>query len=108
MPAPAPIPAPTPEKKPEVSNVNPNVATLIVNLPSAATLIVDGTVTRQTSGIRTFVTPTLEKGKLYKYSLKAEVKVGEKTEVITKDVEVRAGEKTVATLSLPTAAVAAR
>lgn len=84
-------------------------ATLIVTLPENAKLSVDGEATKSISGTRTFSTPALEAGKTYKYTLKAEVPVGSKTEVITRDVQVRAGEATRITLTLPAAAsVAAR
>lgn len=118
---PAPIAAPTPEKKDEpkkedkkedpkneVKSTNPNVATLVVNLPANSRLTVDGEATSQTSASRTFLSPILEKGKVYKYTLKAEIKVGDRTEVVTKEVQIRAGEKTVANLNAPATTVAAR
>ena len=82
---------------------------MVVTLPENAKLTIDGTATKATSGTRTFVTPTLEPGKTFKYTLKAEVPMGEKTEVITREIQVRAGEETKVTLSMPEAAsVAAR
>jgi uncharacterized protein (TIGR03000 family) len=86
----------------------PNSATLVVTLPENAKLTIDGEVTKSTSGTRTFSTPALEPGKTFKYTLKAEIPMSEKTEVITRDVQVRAGEETKVTLSLPAAGVAAR
>lgn len=85
-----------------------NTATLIVSLPANAKLTVDGQATKSTSATRTFSTPALEPGKTYKYTLKAEVPVGAKTEVITREVQIKAGEETKVTMSLPAASVASR
>lgn len=91
---------------PVASVVPENSATLIVNLPAAATLMIDGYTTKLTSATRTFVTPPLEPGKAYHYTLKATVKVGDKTEEITKVVNVMPGQQTKETLTLPVRAVA--
>ena len=86
---------------PAASVVPENTATLVVNLPAAATLTIDGYTTKSTSATRTFVTPPLEPGKAYNYTLKATVKVGDKTEEITKVVNVMSGQETKETLTLP-------
>ncbi len=85
-----------------------NTATLVVTLPENAKLMIDDQPTKSTSGVRTFATPELEPGKTFKYTLKAEVPVAGKTEIVTREVQVRAGEETKVTLSLPAPAVAAR
>jgi len=82
-------------------------AKLTLTLPAEAKLTIDGHETKSTSATRVFITPPLENGKSYTYTLKATVPVGSRTEVITKDVTVVAGQDTKATLTLPAAAVAA-
>jgi len=52
-------------------------------------------------GRRVFLTPPLEQGKAYHYTLKATVPVGGKTEVITRTVQVIPGQETRETLTLP-------
>jgi uncharacterized protein (TIGR03000 family) len=82
-------------------------ATVIVTLPENAKLTFDGEPTKSTSGTRTFATPALEPGKAFKYTLKAEIPVAGKTEIISREIQVRAGEETKVSLTLP-ATVAAR
>jgi uncharacterized protein (TIGR03000 family) len=82
-------------------------ARLVVTLPAEAKLTIDGEATTSTSTTRVFVTPALEAGKTYKYTLTATVVVGDKNEVITKEVNVVAGQETRATLSLPEAVASA-
>jgi uncharacterized protein (TIGR03000 family) len=86
----------------------PTPATLIVSLPPDAKLTVDGAPTTSTSATRRFTTPPLQPGRDFTYTLQAQVTVDGKAEVITKQVIVRAGQETQATLSLPTAAASAR
>jgi uncharacterized protein (TIGR03000 family) len=69
-----------------------NEATLIVTLPENATLTIDGQETTSTSAQRVFVTPALEDGKEYEYTLKAKVKRDGKVEIATAKVSFRAGE----------------
>ncbi|HZT83550.1 MAG TPA: TIGR03000 domain-containing protein [Gemmataceae bacterium] len=81
-------------------------ATIVVNLPADAQLKVDDYATASTSGTRVFVTPALEAGKEFSYTLSAEIVRDGKKVTTTKQVTVRAGEETRATLEFPTAAVA--
>jgi uncharacterized protein (TIGR03000 family) len=67
-------------------------ATILVRLPSDARLTVDGTATRSTDSVRTFVSPPLQAGKDYQYTLRAEVTRDGKTVERTRDVNVRAGQ----------------
>lgn len=67
-------------------------ATLIVTLPENATLTIDGQETTSTSAQRVFVTPALEDGKEYEYTLKAKVERDGKVEIATAKVSFRAGE----------------
>jgi len=83
-------------------------ATILVSLPEDAKLMIDETVTRSTSSTRVFVSPTLDNGKTYSYTLKAEAVRDGQTITASKKVEVRAGEETRVSLELPVAAVAAK
>jgi uncharacterized protein (TIGR03000 family) len=75
-----------------VVQVASNEATLIVSLPQDATLTIDGEETTSTSAQRVFVTPALEEGKEYEYTLKAKVERDGKVEIATTKVTFRAGE----------------
>jgi uncharacterized protein (TIGR03000 family) len=84
-------------------------ATLVVNLPANATLLIDDYQTKSTSANRVFRTPALETGKDFHYTLTAQVPTADgKMETITKDVTVRAGESTSISIEAPSAAVAAK
>jgi len=84
-------------------------ATLVVSLPADAKLTIDESATKATDAVRTFVTPTLEAGKDFSYSLKAEVVRNGQTLTATQNVTVRAGQVSRITLEIPApAGVAAR
>jgi uncharacterized protein (TIGR03000 family) len=83
-------------------------ATLVVTLPADAKLKIDDYVTTSTSGTRVFTTPTLEAGKTFHYTLKAEIVRDGKPMLIEQNVAVRAGQSTPVTLSEKAAAVAAK
>jgi uncharacterized protein (TIGR03000 family) len=71
--------------------VQPNRATVVVDLPADADLFVDGKRADLTSAKRTVVTPELKPGKEYFYTVKAEaVRDGKKVEKVRK-VAFRAG-----------------
>ena len=82
-------------------------ATLVVTLPADAKLKIDGHQTTSKSGERTFVTPDLQQGRDFHYTLVAEVERDGKRHSVTKRVRVRAGERTRVQLDIP-AAVASR
>ncbi len=82
-------------------------ATLIVSLPADAKLLIDGNETTSETARRVFETPALQAGREFEYTLQAKVVRDGKTEVITQQVTVRAGEETVVRMEMPTA-VAAR
>ena len=84
----------------------PAPATLIVNLPADATLTVDGYVARSKAGTRSFVSPPLERGQDYHYTLKAELRRGDELLTVTRDVTIRAGQETRVTLDFAGASVA--
>lgn len=83
-------------------------ATLIVNLPEDATLTIDGEATSSTSARRVFVTPALEDGKEYEYTLKAKVKRDGKVQLATAKVTFRAGETKPVELKVAASGVAAQ
>lgn len=98
-------PAKQPEKvkKPaeEKETMAPASATIIVSLPAEAKLSVDGVVTTSASVQRVFVSPALERGKDYSYTLKADFVSGGKTVSVSKKVTVRAGEETRVSFEAP-------
>ena len=73
---------------------SPAPATIVVNLPATAKLTIDDYVAWSTSSERTLVTPALEPGQAYHYTLKAEVVEKGQTRTRTERVSVRAGEVT--------------
>ena len=83
-------------------------ATLIVNLPEDATLTIDGENTTSTSAQRVFVTPALEEGKEYEYTLKAKIERDGKVQLATAKVTIRPGEISQVELKVPAAGVAAQ
>lgn len=76
-------------------------AKVIVNLPADARLTIEGEPTHATSDERTFVTPPLQRGKTYHYTLKAEIDRKGETVKTSKDVEVRGGETSRVSLDFP-------
>ena len=73
-------------------------ATIRVSLPADAKLTVDGSATTSTSATRSFVTPPLERGRDFHYTLKAEFVRGKQTITVQEVITVRAGQETVASL----------
>jgi uncharacterized protein (TIGR03000 family) len=71
-----------------------NEATIVVNLPADATLTVDGEKTQSTSGTRVFISPPLQAGKTYQYTLRAEVNRDGRRETTSRTVDVQAGRTT--------------
>ncbi len=82
--------------------------TLIVNLPEDATLTIDGENTTSISARRVFVTPALEVGKEYEYTLKAKVERDGKVQIATAKVTIRPGQISQVELKVPAAGVAAQ
>ncbi len=102
-PAPEKAPAPT-EKKSELTVPAP--ATLVIDLPADAKLRIDDTATTSTGANRVFQSPTLELGKVYQYTIRAEVVREGKAVKMEQIVEVKAGQTKPVVLSLPTTGVA--
>ena len=67
---------------------------MLIRLPANAQLLVDGTKTRQTGEVRTFVTPPLEAGKTFFYTLKATWNEQGKEVVREREITVMAGRET--------------
>jgi len=83
-------------------------ATLVVNLPEDAKLTIEGEETTSTSSQRVFVSPTLESGKEYEYTLKAQIVREGKVQTATARVTVRPGEVSRVELKVPAIGVAAQ
>jgi uncharacterized protein (TIGR03000 family) len=102
---PGPIAGPKPESGPKPKEAPPieeTKANLTVELPEDAKLYVDGVLTKSTSAKRDFVTPILEKGKTYYYTLKAEMVRDGQTITVNGQVILQAGQNVQATLTEPT------
>lgn len=86
------VPVKPGEKEPpkEISNQ----ATIVVTIPAGAKLSIDNNPTSSTANVRTFVSPALEPGKEYVYTLKAEIAIEGKIETVVKEITVRANETT--------------
>ena len=80
-----------------------NEATIVVRLPAQATLTIDGQQTQQRSDTRTFTSPPLEPGKVYTYTLRAEMDRDGHTVRDTKTIDVRAGQRSEVTIRLDNA-----
>jgi uncharacterized protein (TIGR03000 family) len=74
-------------------------ATIIVSLPAEATLTIDDTPTRSRSNTRVFVTPPLEPGKVFHYTLKAETRRDGRTLNTSERIAVQASKETRVTLA---------
>jgi uncharacterized protein (TIGR03000 family) len=110
---PEPKPEPKPEEKkpeakpePKEGAFVPAPATILVSLPADAKLTIDDNATVSTSANRRFVTPTLQSGRDFTYTLKAEVVRDGKPLATTKVITVRAGETTQVEIEVPTAVAA--
>jgi uncharacterized protein (TIGR03000 family) len=69
-------------------------ATIIVNVPAAAKVTIDGVATTSTSSRRVFVSPELSSDKEFHYTLQAEFEQDGKPVSVKKVVAVRGGRQT--------------
>lgn len=101
----APAPAAEPLKKPPEAIKPPGQASAIldVTLPAEAQLTVDDHPTASTASLRRFVTPPLQRGKDYTYTLRAEIIQDGQTISTSRNVILRAGERTSVLLEFPRA-----
>ena len=83
-------------------------ATIVVSLPADARLTVDGAPTKSTSDRRTLVTPELEFGSTYVYTMRAEIVRDGRTLAETHDVTVRGGETSTVQFQFSNQTVASR
>ena len=83
-------------------------ATIVVSLPADARLIVDGTSTSSTSDRRTLVTPELEFGSTYVYTMRAEIVRDGQTVAQVQTVNVRGGEVSTVNFNFAPQTVASR
>jgi uncharacterized protein (TIGR03000 family) len=87
---------PSTDAKTEVPTVKPppglDVAKITVKLPAGATLYVNGGKNERTEAVREFTTPTLTPGKVYQYTMKAELTRNGLPEYQESKVEFRAGD----------------
>jgi uncharacterized protein (TIGR03000 family) len=94
---------------PEKGELNvPAPATIVVSLPADAKLLVDGTPTSSTSAQRSFVSPPLEAGKEYVYTLTATVVRDGQTLETTKRISVRPGAESRVQINFDGAQVVSR
>ncbi len=75
-------------------------ANIRVSVPTEASLTIDGRPTSSTSAIRRFVTPPLEEGKAYVYTMRAEFTRDGSTVTVERKVSVRAGQEIVVSLDV--------
>jgi len=88
-----------PQKKgekvaPPASGMSEAPATILVTLPANAKLLVDGAPTTSTSTERRLVSPVLQSGREYHYTLTAEIVSDGRTQRQVQTITVRAGEET--------------
>jgi uncharacterized protein (TIGR03000 family) len=81
-----------PEIQKVIGDLGPAPAQLVVNLPAQARLTIENQPTTATSGSRRFVSPALQPGRDYSYTLRAELVEDGTPITATKEVIVRAGE----------------
>jgi uncharacterized protein (TIGR03000 family) len=99
--------APKPKEKREEGMV-PAPATILVQLPVDAKLLIDNEATTSTGASRAFQSPTLNPGKEYQYTLTASIVRDGKPIKAEQVITVKAGQTTPVTLTLPTLGVAQR
>ncbi len=83
---------------PGVTTADALPAILRVALPADAVLAIDGEPTKSMLADRVFVTPPLETGKDFHYTLRAAFVRGDQTVTVERRVAVRAGRETVVSL----------
>jgi uncharacterized protein (TIGR03000 family) len=87
------------------SNEKAAPATIVVNLPVEAKLYFNNSPTDKETDRREFVSPPLGPGMVYEYTLRAELVVDGKTQIESRTVQVRAGQKTSVFFPFPTSLV---
>jgi uncharacterized protein (TIGR03000 family) len=95
-------------KKPKGSVQSSAPATIVVTLPADARLTVDGMPTNSLTERRTLLTPELQFGETYVYTLRAEIVREGRTEVQSHEVNVRGGETSTVQFQFQNQGVASR
>jgi uncharacterized protein (TIGR03000 family) len=86
----------------EEPNGNPARARLELRLPATAEIWVEGDRTSQTGSVRNFMSPQLEPGKSYTYSIRAHwTSVAGQDVEVTRTVKVQAGRRIVVDFLAP-------
>ena len=85
----------------------PTPGTIVVTLPADAKLSIDGYVSNQTSGQRRLVTPAIQPGQEFTYTLVAETTQNGQAVSQTQLVTVRAGQQTPVSFNFSTIPTAA-
>jgi uncharacterized protein (TIGR03000 family) len=98
---------PTPPAKGAETETD-TAATVVVTLPADARLTVDGNPTKSTSERRTFVTPPLQTGADYVYTLQAEVIRDGRSVVQAQRATVRGGRTTNVSFGFSSETIASR
>lgn len=98
------------KKKPDEKKKSmlPAPATLVVELPADAKLLIDNEATTSTGSSRVFQSPVLNPGKEYHYTLKAEIVRNGKPVKVEQVVTFEPGEIKSVKMTLPAAGVAQR
>jgi uncharacterized protein (TIGR03000 family) len=96
------------ERGSERGELTPNTATIVVDLPADAKLLIDDTATTSTGANRVFQSPELKPGKTFHYTLTAEVVRNSKPVKIEQVIEVKAGETTPVRMTVPAVGAAQR
>ena len=99
---------PEPVKEPKKTGSVSAPATIIVSVPAGARLIVDGAPTTSVSERRVLVTPELEFGATYTYTMQAEIVRDGRTVSESQVVNVRGGETTTVQFQFPNQGVASK
>jgi uncharacterized protein (TIGR03000 family) len=103
---PGPRPGPPGNAPPGQAAPAAGQAKLTVDLPAGAKLVVNDDQTFSvTSGQQIFTAPDLEPGRVYQYTLRAELPRGGPAQVVTRNVTVRAGDQIRIDLRPPEVAV---
>jgi uncharacterized protein (TIGR03000 family) len=82
---------------------NGNEATILVHMPENANLTIDGQPTQSRSSTRIFHSPPLEPGKVYTYTLRAEMNRDGQPSHAQTTIEVRAGQRSEVNLNFDNA-----
>jgi uncharacterized protein (TIGR03000 family) len=102
-------PGGTEEKSSRIPSITgPAPTTVEVTLPADAKLSFDGTPTRMTSAHRVFVSPPLDRGRTYYYTLTAEITRQGQPITVRERIAVWPGQTTRVTLSFPSAEATAK